>query len=258
MDNHHAWNFDHINEPVVGYYGKTNNNDKITQLGWVTLNMACQQQMETPIYANEGESCGGTNPECTTGLTCTDGTCIVPLAQQGENCNSGIYPDCSTGLTCSSDGVCIVPPAQEGESCGGTNPDCSTGLTCSTDGVCIVPSSQQIEGCDPNNPDCPISHYNYTEFEEVCNLWGYTYEAYNTYTDDGWYLTIFQITGRLDGSQRQVNPNATNPVLFQHGALEDAHLHLAVSMIGKPWVLSLYDAGYEVFLGNNRGTKYSS
>ena len=37
----------------------------------------------------------------------------------------------------------------------------------------------------------------------------------------------------------------------------DAAHQMSFSMIGKPWQLQLFDSGYDVWFGNNRGTKYS-
>ena len=39
-------------------------------------------------------------------------------------------------------------------------------------------------------------HYGeYERFRDVCAKWGYSFKAYNVYTSDGWFLTVFRIVG---------------------------------------------------------------
>ena len=49
--------------------------------------------------------------------------------------------------------------------------------------------------------------------------WGYTWEAFEVTTEDGYILTTFRITGTTDSGIFTPNKGS---VLIQHGALMDA------------------------------------
>ena len=99
-------------------------------------------------------------------------------------------------------------------------------------------------------------HYgNYERFKSSCDKWGYEFKAYNTYTSDGWFLTVFRIVG---SKKKQDSKRHNKPILYQHGSGGDSAALLKMSVLDKPWLFSLYDRGYDVWLGNNRGTEYSN
>ena len=77
-------------------------------------------------------------------------------------------------------------------------------------------------------------------------------------TEDGWELTLFHITGKVDKEESASFGKYSIPVLFQHDSFSDAEAHLKSADVGEPWILQLAKYGYDIWLGNNRGTKYSN
>ena len=94
----------------------------------------------------------------------------------------------------------------------------------------------------------------YPAFEFVMSKHGYTWEPMEVTTEDGYILTLFHVTGNADGEFTPTQP----PVLIMHGGGDDGSSWIGNEYyVGKPMHLQLADAGYDVFIGNQRGTRYS-
>ncbi|CAG9762366.1 unnamed protein product [Ceutorhynchus assimilis] len=139
------------------------------------------------------------------------------------------------------------------------------GVVGTTTGVvlCLVLIFKGAQGVGEENNVCPTFEDYYT-IKNNSNCWydlgadfvapeiihhlGYPVQTYRIVTRDGYILTLFRIP---NDSQR--NPHAKkHPVYLQHGLVATCNNFLALQKDSLAFVL--WEAGYDVWLGNYRGT----
>eukprot|EP00164_Ancoracysta_twista_P002456 GFYU01003255.1.p1 GENE.GFYU01003255.1~~GFYU01003255.1.p1 ORF type:complete len:478 (-),score=148.59 GFYU01003255.1:64-1344(-) len=81
---------------------------------------------------------------------------------------------------------------------------------------------------------------------KVIRSYGYPFEEYDVETDDGYILKL----------QRIPNPTAHTAVYIQHGVLDTAYSWIAAGPTAS-LAFRLHDEGYDIWLGNFRGTGHN-
>lgn len=89
-------------------------------------------------------------------------------------------------------------------------------------------------------------------FQEICTENNYLFESHTVTTDDGYILTVFRIPGKSTEPVEDGKP----VVLFQHGVFDSADGWVMNYAEVAPAFVAVNE-GYDVWLGNSRGNKYS-
>ncbi|XP_044254320.1 lipase 3-like [Tribolium madens] len=112
--------------------------------------------------------------------------------------------------------------------------------------VIVISSIILVEIFNTSKPKHPDAGLNILQLVEK---YGYLIETHEVVTEDGYILTLHRIGQKNNVEKR-------DPVLFMHGFMQSATDFINLGP-GKALSLLLSDRGYDIWLGNTRGTTWS-